>query len=187
MRAEEAFEQHFDPAVHIARLEDTQYADKLLKCLNDGMHQKLAKANLKGLQTDMREALGPDRWNIRPAQSRRDTINRDLAKLAIACDDPYNTGEYLIGEEVTAAMSEEAVLFEKVNAVRNATEDRFKEVNARMDKVEKKVEEVESISAGILKMMENAEKRNEERHAATMSRFDSMAIQPTGRRRPRST
>ena len=123
MRAEEAFEQHFDPAVHIARLEDTQYADKLLKCLNDDIHKKMAKANLKGLQlqTDMRAAFGPDRWNIPPAQARRDTINRDLAKLAIACDDPYNTGEYLIGEEVAAAMSEEAVLFEKVNATRQQT------------------------------------------------------------------
>ena len=41
MRAEEFFKHHFDPAVHIARLEDTQYADKLLKGLNDGIHKKM--------------------------------------------------------------------------------------------------------------------------------------------------
>ena len=92
--------------------------------MNDGIHKKMAKNNLKGLQTDMREAFGPDRWNIAPAVARQQTIDRDLAKLAIACDDPYNIGEYLIGEEVAAAMSEEAVLFEKVNAVRNETEDK---------------------------------------------------------------
>ena len=40
-RAEAFFQDKFDPAVHIAQLEDSQYCDTLLPSLNDGINKKM--------------------------------------------------------------------------------------------------------------------------------------------------
>ena len=46
-RAEDFLQEDFDPMVHIAQLEDTQYAETLLNAANNGINKKMKNENCK--------------------------------------------------------------------------------------------------------------------------------------------
>lgn len=147
-RMDEFLEQDFDPAVRVANLEDSQYCEKLIEAINDCIHKKLAKANYRGLASDLRHEFGASKWEVAPADARAKAIEFDMKKLAVATDAPFYLDDYLIPEEKAAAVTEEAVAIAKVAAVQKesaeAVADLEKRVNQRFEKVEAKVESVDT-------------------------------------------
>lgn len=192
-RVDEFLEQDFDPAVLVAGLEDSQYAEKLLAALNDGIHKKLVKAQYRGLQSGFRVALGNDRWTVKPADARLKAIELDLSMLTVAQDEPFFLDDYLIPEEKAAALTDEAIALAKVAAVQKESSDAVasleKRVNERFGKVEAKVEaidtEVKAVTASIGDLMKafTAGQQEMKSHMEMMS----TKIDGIGSRRPRPT
>lgn len=143
-RAADFFEDEFEPAVHIAQLENTQYAECLLAALNDGIHKKMHAKHHLPLASQMRLTFGPNKWEVDPAAAKQQTIDQDLLLLATAGEKPFELDDYLIAEDKAAAVSEEAIALQKVNAVKQETNATLSELkstyDARFEKVEAAVE-----------------------------------------------
>jgi len=195
----EVFIPHrFDPAAKIARLEDTNYAECLLNAANDNIHKKMAAKHYQPLQSRLRSLYGPDRWSITPNNARRMAMHEDNNLRTIAQDKPLWLDDYLISEEKAAAVSEEAIVYQKVAAIRNETaavvDELRKEHDARLATLEKEVVEVKSevkqvstdvqavnaTVAGMLKLMQDSNEK-QDKHAADISaKLDAIANRGNG-------
>ena len=170
------FEDEFEPAVHIAQLENTQYAECLLAALNDGIHKKMHAKHHLPLASQMRLTFGPNKWEVDPAAAKQQTIDQDLLLLATAGEKPFELDDYLIAEDKAAAVSEEAIALQKVNAVKQETNATLSELkstyDARFEKVEAAVEstkaeikavdtKVDTAVSALAKMMAKLDKSDE--------------------------
>jgi len=133
-RLSEFLDFTFQPAVHIAQLEDSQYTECLIAACNNTLNKKMKADHVQPLATRLRNRCAPNLWAVLPAQAAAWAIEDDNALLTIAQNEPYNLDDYLLNEEKAAAVSEEALAFQKVAAIRSETAATIDELKTSYDK-----------------------------------------------------